>query len=48
MTPMECYLSELDRGELQPDAAQRRAVEYTQRLYDELLAPPARVGSGFL
>ena len=48
MTPMECYLAELDRGELQPDAAQRRAVEHTQRLYDELLAQPASGDAGFL
>jgi len=34
---MECYLAELERGELQPDAAQRRAVEYTQRLYEKLV-----------
>jgi cell division protein ZapE len=34
---MDRYLAELERGELQPDAAQRRAVEYTQRLYDQLL-----------
>ena len=37
MTPLECYLAELEGGELQPDAAQHRAVEYTQRLYDELI-----------
>jgi len=38
MTPMQRYLRELEAGELHPDAAQRRAVEHTQRLYDELLA----------
>jgi len=43
---MERYLAELERGELQPDAAQRRAVEYTQRLYDTLVASPR--GSGGL
>lgn len=37
MTPMQRYLSELEGGELLPDAAQRRAVEHTQRLYDTLL-----------
>jgi cell division protein ZapE len=37
MTPMQRYLAELARGELQPDAAQLRAVEYTQRLYDRLV-----------
>jgi cell division protein ZapE len=37
MTPMQRYLSELERGELLPDAAQLQAVEYTQRLYDTLL-----------
>ncbi len=38
MTPSDRYLAELARGELQPDGAQRRAVDYTQRLYDTLLA----------
>lgn len=37
MTPMESYLAELERGELEPDAAQRRAVEHTQRLYENLI-----------
>ena len=37
MTPSERYLAELAGGELQPDAAQRRAVDYTQGLYDRLL-----------
>ena len=41
MTPMERYLAELERGELQPDAAQRRAVGYTQRLYEKLVAGSA-------
>lgn len=45
MTPMQRYLSELARGELQPDTAQRRAVEHTQRLYDQLLEKP-RASSG--
>ncbi len=40
MTPMDRYLAELERGELQPDAVQRRAVECTQRLYDKLLEEP--------
>ena len=48
MTPKERYLAELDRGELQPDAAQCRAVEHTQRLYDELLEGRQSGGSGFL
>lgn len=47
MTPMQRYLSELARGELQPDAAQRRAVEYTQRLYDQFLQEP-QAGPTFL
>jgi cell division protein ZapE len=38
MTPMDRYLAELERGELQPDAAQRHAVEHTQRLYEQLVA----------
>ena len=37
MTPLERYQAELARGELQPDGAQRRAVDHTQRLYDNLL-----------
>ena len=41
MTPLEAYLAELARGDLQPDGAQRRAVDYTQRLYDKLLVEPA-------
>ena len=45
MTPMQRYLSELEGGELEPDAAQRRAVEHTQRLYDSLLEH-APVGAG--
>ena len=48
MTPKERYLAELDCGELQPDAAQCRAVEHTQRLYDELLEERQSGGSGFL
>ncbi len=44
---MDRYLAELERGELLPDAAQRRAVEYTQRLYDDLLQDPDN-GSGIL
>ena len=40
MTPLERYLAELARGDLQADAAQRRTVDYTQRLYDTLLADP--------
>lgn len=47
MTPMARYLAELDRRELQPDAAQRRAVEYTQQLYEKLVATH-RSGSGLL
>jgi cell division protein ZapE len=44
---MQRYLCELADGELQPDGAQRLAVEQTERLYDELVqAPPPR--SGFL
>lgn len=42
MTPIECYLAELERGELQPDEAQRRAVEYTQRLYENLVRSAER------
>ncbi|NIM27614.1 MAG: cell division protein ZapE [Gammaproteobacteria bacterium] len=38
MTPMDRYLAALERGELLPDPAQRRAVEHTQRLFDELVA----------
>jgi cell division protein ZapE len=38
MTPMQRYQSELASGALQADAAQHRAVEYTQRLYDALMA----------
>ena len=38
MTPMDRYLAELERGVIHPDAAQRRAVEYTQRLYEALVA----------
>ena len=38
MTPMDRYLAELERGELLPDDAQRRAVEHTQRLYEQLTA----------
>jgi len=34
---MQRYRAELARGALQPDAAQLRAVEYTQRLYDQLV-----------
>jgi cell division protein ZapE len=41
---MEYYLAELERGELQPDAAQRRAVEHTQRLYDKLVQGAGRRG----
>ncbi len=44
---MDRYLAELERGQLQPDAAQRRAVEYTQRLYDDLLQESEH-GSGLL
>ncbi len=44
MTPMESYLAELERGELLPDPAQRRAVEYTQRLYEKLVQSPERGG----
>ncbi len=47
MTPLDCYLAELECGELQPDTAQRRAVEYTQRLYDKLLVKSEN-GSGLL
>ena len=47
MTPMDRYLAELERGELQPDAAQRRAVEHTQRLYDKLLEE-SEASLGFL
>lgn len=39
---MEIYQAELDRGELRPDAAQLRAVEHTQRIYDALLTGRAR------
>jgi cell division protein ZapE len=35
---MDRYLAELERGELQPDAAQRRAVEHTQQLHEALVA----------
>jgi cell division protein ZapE len=45
VTPSEGYLAEIARGELQPDGAQRRAVDYTQRLYDKLaLQPVGRSG----
>lgn len=44
---MERYLAELDRGELQRDAAQRRAVEHTQLLYENLVGTP-RSGGGVL
>ena len=47
MTPLERYLAELARGELQTDAAQRRAVEYTQQLYDKLLEE-SEARAGFL
>ncbi len=38
MTPKDRYLAELERGELHPDTAQRRAIEYSQRLYEKLVA----------
>jgi cell division protein ZapE len=41
------YLDELERGELQPDTAQRRAVEHTQRLFDDLVAS-AEASGGWL
>jgi cell division protein ZapE len=44
---MDRYLAELERGKLQPDAAQRRAVEHTQRLYDELVTT-SELSSGLL
>ena len=44
---METYLAELERGELEPDAAQRRAVEHTQRLYEKLIETSPRP-RGFL
>lgn len=44
MTPMDRYLAELERGELLPDDAQRRAVEHTQRLYERLTAAVAPGG----
>ena len=47
MTPLERYQAELARGELQADAAQRRAVEYTQQLYGTLLEE-SEASAGFL
>ncbi len=44
---MDRYLAELERGELQPDAAQHRAVECTQRVYDDLLQE-SNNGTGLL
>lgn len=44
MTPMDRYLAELERGELLPDDAQLRAVEHTQRLYEQLTAASAPSG----
>lgn len=42
MTPSEQYQQELRRTDFLPDPAQAEAVRHTQRLYEDLLAPPAR------
>ena len=47
MTPMDRYLAEIERGDLQPDAAQHQAVEHTQRLFENLVAANESNG-GFL
>ena len=47
MTPMDRYLAELERGVIQPDAAQCRAVEHTQRLYQALVAETESQGALF-
>ena len=40
MTPRECYLAEIVRGALRPDAAQAQALESLQQLYDVLVQTP--------
>ncbi|WP_447553187.1 cell division protein ZapE [Vreelandella sp. EE22] len=40
-TPMARYKSDIQRDDFQYDAAQEKAVEHLQRLYDDLLATPS-------
>jgi cell division protein ZapE len=47
MTPIQRYQDDLARGVLQPDAAQARAFEHVQRVYDDVLAADRRGGKGF-
>lgn len=45
MTPRERYLADLARGSVRPDAAQARAVDHLQQLYDNLRqSAPAPAG----
>ncbi|RUO62654.1 cell division protein ZapE [Pseudidiomarina insulisalsae] len=48
MTPLSKYEADLASGGFTPDAAQRRAVEELQRLYDELLAHRTDANAGWL
>ncbi|WP_180978299.1 cell division protein ZapE [Halomonas urumqiensis] len=42
LSPMARYRADLERDDFQYDAAQERAVEHLQRLYDDLLSTPQR------
>ncbi|MDH5300804.1 MAG: cell division protein ZapE [Gammaproteobacteria bacterium] len=44
MSPMQRYQSDLARGDLTPDAAQLRAVQRLQDLYERLLQPQEAMG----
>ena len=47
MTPLERYRHDLDHGDFEVDAAQRNAAEHLQRVYEALIASPARQSEGF-
>jgi len=45
LSPIQRYKRDIEEGVLQKDPAQANAIEHFQRLYDDLLVPPASASS---